>query len=420
MKVLALASALCVLTAHATVNSSAAAAPSKFLAAEDSQATPNLDMTAASMEVALTDLMLGKTKFGATPMGGSVKKIENLITKDMMPKVLAAHRIDQRNLIRLVNEIKKCGSTKDGSLAKAQPPLRDYNRYSKLHQKCRRDQAILHQSKTLCMNQQRALYKEKVLKCNYFAQISKRFGTQKANEAIVKKAGSEKVEQYIRRISGTICGKHVHGERGQHSKKGGWGGGLAGSMLDKYLRAKEACERAKRVYNAKVRECKIKYAAYQKKRGTCNQYQGLMDSNSCKHAVMVKNTCEAYAGCYYAKRSDYYIFQRKAIAEETDRKAEWRGLKRMECLMKAFSDGKVTNAEVDACKKKSHSTKHLNLKYPKIPPLQKCTIPNLYPATGAYKSREFRPLPTAAKGLVPAPCSGLNAVSTTPRKGSPK
>merc|ERR1719199_894357 len=418
MKVLALASALCVLTAHATVNSSAAAAPSKFLAAEDSQATPNLDMTAASMEAALTDLMLGKTKFGATPMGGSVKKIENLITKDMMPKVLAAHSSDQRTLIRLVNEIKKCGSIKEGNLKKAAPPRRDYLRYSKLHQKCRNAQAILHSSKDACMNQQRALYKEKVLKCNHFAVLSKKYGTQKANVAIVKKAGSEKVEQYIRRISGTICGRHVHCNKGQCARKGGWGGGLPGSYLDKYLRAKEACEKAKKRYNAKVKECKRKYAAFQTKRGKCNQYQGLMDSNSCKHAVLVKDTCESYSGCYYAKRRDYKIFERRAITEETDRKAEWRGLKRMECIIKAFSDGKVTNAEVNTCKKMKVSTKLLNLKYPKIPPLAKCAIPNLYPATGAYKRREFKPLPTAAKGLVPAPCSGLNAVSTTPRKGS--
>merc|ERR1719253_1275332 len=64
--------------------------------------------TSAEMEAALTDLMLGKTKFGATPMGGSVKKIENLLTKDMMPKVIAAHNADQKNLNRLANEIKKC------------------------------------------------------------------------------------------------------------------------------------------------------------------------------------------------------------------------------------------------------------------------------------------------------------------------
>merc|ERR1719197_2107930 len=338
----------------------------------------------------------------------------------MMPKVLAAHRIDQKNLIRLANEIKKCGSVKNAALRKATPPRNDYLRNSKFHQRCRQGQAVLHSSKVACMNQQRALYKEKVLRCNYFAQISKKYGTQKANAAVVKKAGSEKVEQYIRRISGTICGRHVHGNRGQWSKKGGWGGGLANGFLDQYLRAKERCERAKRAYNNKVKECKRKYAAYQVKRGKCNQYQVQMDSMSCKHAIMVKDTCEAYAGCYYSKRRDYRIFERKARAEETDRKAEWRGLKRMECLIKAFADGKVTNAEVDTCKKMTVNTKHLTLKYPKIPPLAKCTIPTLYPATGAYKRREFKPLPTLAKGLQSAPCSGMEVVPTKPRNGSPR
>ena len=60
-----------------------------------------------------------------------MKKIEELITKDMMPKVLTAHRTDQNNLIRLANEIKKCGGTRDGNLRKAQPAKKDYARASK-------------------------------------------------------------------------------------------------------------------------------------------------------------------------------------------------------------------------------------------------------------------------------------------------
>ena len=76
--------------------------------ASNASAPPNtppkaspLDMTAANMEAELTKLMLGKSVFGATPMGGSVKQIENLLTKTMMPAVLAAHKSDQENLIRL-------------------------------------------------------------------------------------------------------------------------------------------------------------------------------------------------------------------------------------------------------------------------------------------------------------------------------
>merc|ERR1719326_1813634 len=401
-------------TAHAT---NATAGSLNFLSQPDSK--PGLDMTTAAMEAAMTDLMLGKTAFGATPMGGSVKKIEELITKDMMPKVLTAHSSDQKNLNRLANDIKKCGSVKADSLKKAQPSLKAYNKDSKDHTSCRTAEAVKHQSKTKCLVEQRALYKEKTLKCNYFATLSRNFGNQKNNRAIVTKAGSEKVEQYLIRISGTICGDHTHGSKGEHSKKGGWGGGLKNSMLDKYLRAKDACERAKKVYNAKVRECNRKIAAYKTQKQKCNQYQKLMDTDSCKHAVMVKDTCEAYAGCYYSRRKAYRTFERKVISDETDRKAEWRGLRRMECLIEAFADGKVTGAEVDTCKKKTIDTKLLNIKYPKIPPLAKCTIPVLYPATGEYKQKEFKPLPTLAKGAESQPCAGMDTIPTTPRKGSP-
>jgi len=435
-KILPLVAAAFLIVAHASPNASSIS-PLTFLAAEIDLAgnssalesalessppsgAEKLDMTSAAMEAALTDLMLGKSKFGATPMGGSVKQIADLLTKTMMPKVISAHKSDQANLVRLANEIKKCGSTKASGLRKASEPSNAYKGHSKSHKRCRSEQAVSYASKNACMDQQRSLYNVKTLRCKYFATVSKTYGTQKANIAIVKKAGSEKTEQYIRRISSTICGSHVHGDKGNKVAAGGWGGGLPNSMLDKYLKAKEKCERAKRDYNSKVKECKRKYHAYNVKRAKCNQYQGLMDQNSCKAAVLTKDACESYAECYYSKKKAYEVFLRKAAAEETDRKAEWRGLKRMECLMKAFADGKVTGSEVDSCKKKAHNTDHLNLKRPKIPPLQRCTVPNLYPSTGAYKRKEFAPLPTMAKGVQSAPCSGVESMPTTPRSGSPK
>lgn len=374
-----------------------------------------------SMEAALTDLMLGKGgKFGATPMGGSVKQIASIITKTMMPKVITAHKSDQRNLEKLADELGKCGSTKKAGLSKAKDPSNTYHENSRLHKKCRNGQAVSYASKNACLDQQRSLYHVKVLRCKYFATVSRNLGTQKANNEIVKKAGGEKTEQYIRRISSTICGKHVHGAHGETSSKGGWGGGLPNSMLDQYLKAKEKCETAQKTYNSKVKECKVKYHAYNVMRATCNQYQTQMDSNSCKAAVMIKDVCESYAECYYDKKKAYNIFLQKTVAEETDRKAEWRGLMRMECLIKAFADGKVSASEVDTCKKKAHSTKHLNIKYPKLPPLQTCSLPRYYPSTGAYKRREYAPLPTVAKGMESAPCSGVTSMPTTPRAGSPK
>jgi hypothetical protein len=160
-------------------------------------------------------------------------------------------------------------------------------------------------------------------------------------------------------------------------------------MLDKYLRAKHACEVATKNYNDKVRECNRKERAWKTKKAKCDQYQALMDANSCKHAVIIKDACEAYAGCYYTKLKIFKDFEKKVKYLEIDRKAEWRGLKRMDCLIDAFADGKVTNKEVDICKKQSHSTKLLDIKYPPVPPLVKCVIPSLYPSTGPTKEKSL-------------------------------
>jgi len=103
-----------------------------------------------------------------------------------------------------------------------------------------------------------------------------------------------------------------------------------------------------------------------------------------------------------------------------DRHAEWRGLKRMQCLMTAFMDGKMTNAEVQACKAKVYSIDHLKIKYPSQHKREVCSVPKLYPTTAAYKRAEFAPLPTMAKGKADAnECTGVLEISTTPAAGSP-
>merc|ERR1719197_2105588 len=91
----------------------------------------------------------------------------------------------------------------------------------------------------------------------------------------------------------------------------------------------------------------------------------------------------------------------------------------MVCLLDAFGDGKVSAAEVDACKAKTYSTDLLNITYPKAPELHDCSVPRDYPATGTYKLKEYVPLPAVAKGKEPKACTGVMEISTTPAEGSP-
>ena len=147
-----------------------------------------------------------------------------------------------------------------------------------------------------------------------------------------------------------------------------------------------------------------------------------MDAGACTYAIEKKDACEAYAECWAAAKQAYDEAEKTVRAEEIDRKAEWRGLKRMHCLIHAFTDMKVTNKEVDTCKKTTHSTKHLNIKYPRIPSKAAvCQVPNRYPTTAAYKAAEFTPLPMFAKGKVDAnECTGVAEISEVPNVGSPK
>jgi hypothetical protein len=384
------------------------------------------DMTSAQLEAEMMRFMLGKGQFDATPMGGSVKKISSILVNTMMPKVKAAHVSDQRRLHKLKSDLLKCGKTKDSGLRVANTELTKYKKQSRYHKKCRSDEAVKSLSMSSCLTELKAKHTVKVLKCKDFAVVSQKWGQSKSNSVVIRKAGGESVESYVTRLSFTFCGKHVHGKKGTVSRPGGWGGGLVNGALDQYLKAKDACNQATKEWKSKVLECKRKTRAYHTRKAKCNQYQELMDGASCKRATLVKDTCESYAGCYFAKKKAYQDFRAKVVLDEMDRKAEWRGLKRMACIIDAFKDGKVTNAEVDACKKKSHSTKYFIIDYPCNPNFEKrcgpkrCVMPKLYPTTAAYLKTEFAPLPALAKGKTSSKCAGVLEVDVKPYVGSPK
>merc|ERR1719498_1913415 len=192
--------------------------PTAFLPSQSSKAAPAFPSPTSSvkdMEAAVTDLMLGNGAFGATPMGGSVKKIKDIIMKTMIPKVKAAHSADKREMDRLYNQFAKCKGTLMRSRRAATANTGRYQAYSRQHKGCRSDEAVKFTTKKNCLTQQRNLFLIKKGKCDNFSTLSTKLSTTKDNRAIVTKAGGESIESYITRISVTICGKHTHGRRQQ-------------------------------------------------------------------------------------------------------------------------------------------------------------------------------------------------------------
>lgn len=379
--------------------------------------------THRQLEAEVSDLLklgnlranMSKEAFDATPFGNSVKKIMDLIENSMMPQVLETHTANQNELLELSAQVTTCGKVKNTQVAKAGKKKRLYLKLSPMHRTCRAGEAGLSAERTECHEEQGDKKKLMDLRCSAFAMVDKQTGDQTANRAIMVKGGSESTESYVNRITATVCGTCQGEEACKDCKDSACG------MKRLFYKAKIACETAKEDYEKQVKKCKTADKLYFHKKASCNSLQDQMDGASCKRAVETKDACEAYSECFFDKKSAYESLEAMVKQEEKDRQAEWRGLKRMQCIIKAFGGGKVTNDEVTACQKKLHSTAHLVIKYAKLPKLATCHVPLDYPNTPLYKKVNFAPLPALAKGRQDSyQCTGLQEISTEPAANSPK
>jgi len=366
-------------------------------------------LSPATKDMENTVANLLKTKnvaaFFATPMGGTIKILEKLISEKMLPKINEAHNDTVHELERLIGGVNACGEGKETSFGGVNAQKALYKKYSPLHKECRDLEAVKLTSYTGCAEELKDKEQIKNLKCAEFAKVSTVLGDQNANIQVVVKSGSESLSTYVRRITATVCG----------------GSGGKGGMLDTFLKHEKACDKATKEWTSMRQVCNQKKQDYVDQKSNCDNLQDKMDFAACERTVLVKDACEVYAECYTTKLEAYNTGKVVAQEEEKERKTEWRALNRMLCYIRTFSDGNVTDAEVKACKEQTYDTNHLILNYFNIPKLELCTVPDLYPSTPSYKKAEFTPLPTLAKGKEDAnECVGVLEISTKPKGASPK
>jgi len=393
-----------------------------------------------ALEEQLTDLFklrssMTKEQFDATPFGASVKKILHLIEGVMMPQVQEAHEVNQEQLFRTDSDLIKCGSVKNSSVQGANLKKAKYERLSPLHATCRLGEAGSYTEKTTCWEEEADKKKIMELKCQAFDMVKKTVGNQQANKQIMVKAGGESTESYVQRIAATVCGKcagkgcklvpedaDADLDPGAKPKKCGYDPYTCGcGFMCKFDKAKDACDLATKEWQHQDKKCKASDKQYRGKRAECDSLQDQMDDSACHRAVDMKDACESYEECHFTKKKAYQSLEKMVKSEEIDRKAEWKGLKRMRCLIAAFANKKVNNDEIEKCKNTVNPTDHLNVTYPAVPHLDKCEVPHLYPNTPSYKIANFAPLPALAKGKEDAyECAGLKEISTIPADGSPK
>jgi hypothetical protein len=331
-----------------------------------------------------------------------VAMVKQLIEEKMIPGLEQAVRDQQNELNTLKSHIDDCTDSKATAFGGVNAEKAKYEKYSPLHKECRGVEAVKFGSYASCSQETKDKEAIKNLKCGEFHDIETLFGDENANRQIVKKAGGESVESYLRRMAATIC-------TGTAGKAG---------MLDEYLKHKQACEAATKDYETTKTTCAETKEEHEKKRTECDSLQDQMDFAACERAVLVKDACESYAECHETTVSAYKETKSAVELEENDRKLEYFALNRMLCLLDTLLDGQVSNAELEACKKHEVDASHISITYHDMPTLQGCTVPDRYPTTPAYKLAEFTTLPVMAKGKEDAnECVGVLEISTKPKAG---
>lgn len=135
--------------------------------------------------------------------------------------------------------------------------------------------------------------------------------------------------------------------------------------LQEYNDAVTACDQSRSGCNASY-ACSVKQAAWKEKHSQCNGNQTTFEQAYCDLAGSQEAHWDTYSGCHDRSLKSLEAEELKQEGLLTGRRQEWRGLKRIECLLGALTAEDQT-AALDACIKKNHTIdaqEELKLTYP--------------------------------------------------------
>jgi len=324
----------------------------------DMQVSPDLN----ALEEQLTSLV-------GAPNKGKRGKMQNtigiMITKTMLPTINREHRAAQKQLNSLWRAFLRCRNP-----AKSRRSINTYAwmlKAKKVHRVCRYRQAKVGKLTTYWCRLNARRLRAKRLACNALRTV-KRNPANLARHC--KASGATRYGVWV-----TSIVRHFSIKK------------------RRYLYFKKRCLAASRLYFKHQKKCGIYRRSYRGYRRRCYSRQTAVDTQACAYRLAVRQSCYAYRRCYNKAWRAFVYRQRLIRKAEADRKIQYRVLKRIMCLLKnPINSGK--KKDIMKCRKKIWGTRHLNLKYPRVPKRLRCAPARVArPCTSAYKRSVYGRLP---------------------------
>lgn len=219
---------------------------------------------------------------------------------------------------------------------------RKYDRYSRIYGKCDKGLMLLRARVTSCTAEVGALRKAKKTICD---QVSR------------KQDGSTKICKVLPSMQHRMDWLKAMKIKFKGENR-------------KFRKFEMSCRKAKRHLRRASRSCrKVENKRYRRKK-RCERLFLPMDLSKCSLKLSRTHMCKSYMLCYGLAKKSYFVFTNATSERVTQRKLQFRMLKRLDCLVKAYDPKKgVDKAKLDACSKGATvSTKFLDIAYP-VPPM---------------------------------------------------
>ena len=310
----------------------------------------------------------------ATPeFAGFVKTVNGMINDDMVPKVKKAHKTDVATMAKLDNAFSLCKGKKVSSDSRIRNLITKSGKTTTAHRSCRATEGRWYGLKTTCSAEVALLLKIKKTECQKQRLMWRNPNTEAAYCHTTKRP--EPYKLWLNR------------NRKWFEKK-----------EKAYLAQKKRCDVATANHKKAKPPCDRKIATWKSTRVNCNNMQNTLEGDTCNGARQHVAGCKEYRKCYRDALTAKYRQQPVIEKNEKDRKVEWRGLKRIECLLGVFaSDEEVNAAVIEKCKAVTHSTTELDISYKKAPARDRCGATPVAPCSTSYHRKYYYRLPKNAQ-----------------------
>mmetsp|Transcript_28975 Transcript_28975/g.68921 ORF Transcript_28975/g.68921 Transcript_28975/m.68921 type:complete len:396 (-) Transcript_28975:37-1224(-) len=181
---------------------------------------------------------------------------------------------------------------------------------------------------------------------------------------------------------------------------------------DEWVRRRESCDTAANsTESLRLRKAALE-EQQQQLRAICNSLQDELDHRICGGKVAAERRCHSYEECYERARANFLEQNKTVAALEKEMKQEYRALKRIICILKAFEGG-VEEKELEVCRSRTVNLDPVGIDWTPfkiLPPQTTCSARKLWPwpnaSSAEYAADVYGSVPTdvALKECSAVPC----------------